>query len=326
MSNDQEFEIEEGRLEDIPVFVHSDLDDYGLDVYEYRIYGRLARRAGRNNIARESIANMAEGCKISERQTRYALKVLVALNLVSRHEKPNAPTRFRLLPRSAWAAKEQVESIRQIALTPNPEKKPLHRTPAQPAPLHRVQPPPALYAAEGSPMKVLPSTHVHPKERKSITSASADAPICPKCRNAGKYIGNGQTLALCLNCNERFVPFGGAFGDSPKGTRQKQYNLPDDEFTAIYREAYAIETKFNYIPDGGDVDQYAKMRRDRPRLTTDMFKQATANFFLSPRKRHRLKELCVDVAEFYNSAYDKYGNPTTTVGSSIQPRKPVIPG
>jgi len=175
-------------------------------------------------------------------------------------------------------------------------------------------------------MKVLPSTHVRPKERKSITSADADAPICPKCRNAGKYIGNGQTLALCLNCNERFVPFGESPKAPQKGTRQKQYNLPDDEFTTIYREAYAAETKFNYLPDGGDVDQYAKMRRDRPRLTIDMFKQATANFFLSPRKRHRLKELCVDVAEFYNSAYDKYGNPTTTVGSSIQPRKPVIPG
>lgn len=46
----------------IPIFVHSEIDDLELSTNAFRVYGHLARRAGRDNIAWPSYATIAEHC------------------------------------------------------------------------------------------------------------------------------------------------------------------------------------------------------------------------------------------------------------------------
>lgn len=96
----------------IRMFVPSDLDDYGLDPYEFRIYGRIARRAGRENEAWESIPKMARGCQMSESRARKALQLLEAAGLIKSIERPGYTTIRHLTPRQEWVAPEKLETIR----------------------------------------------------------------------------------------------------------------------------------------------------------------------------------------------------------------------
>lgn len=151
---------------DLPVFIHSELDDFGLDPFEFRVYARLVRRAGSGGTAYESVPNVAKATHMSQRKVRYALRVLCALGLVGLSESRTGDTSiYVVLDKVRWASRSEVARIRSEALEPDPEKKPKHKTPALDAappaphagvPLHHMQPPPAPGAAKGTPLKVLP--------------------------------------------------------------------------------------------------------------------------------------------------------------------------
>ncbi|MBW4638291.1 MAG: helix-turn-helix domain-containing protein [Gloeocapsa sp. UFS-A4-WI-NPMV-4B04] len=94
------------------IFVPSDLDDYGLNPYEFRIYGRIARRIGHDNEAWESIPKMARGCKMSESRARRALQLLEAVGLIESIERPGYATIRRLTPKQNWVTPEKLETIR----------------------------------------------------------------------------------------------------------------------------------------------------------------------------------------------------------------------
>jgi len=49
---------------ELSLFVRREIDDYGLDPYEFRIYARITRRSG-NGQAWESLAYMASACLMS---------------------------------------------------------------------------------------------------------------------------------------------------------------------------------------------------------------------------------------------------------------------
>lgn len=140
------------------MFIHSELDDLGLDPYEFRIYSRLVRRAGKHGVAHESVANMAEGCRMSERKARQALRVLEELGLVTRTERSGATTEYSLTHQRHWVRRpEQVDSgdtpARDAAPTPAPHAAP---------PRHDMPPTPAPGAAKGNPLKVIPLKEVEP--------------------------------------------------------------------------------------------------------------------------------------------------------------------
>lgn len=96
---------------DIGLFVPSEIDDYGLDPYEFRIYARLVRRAGRGD-AWESIPKMARACRMSESRARAALQLLEAAGLIASNERKGDTTIRRLNPKRYWAHPEQVDEIR----------------------------------------------------------------------------------------------------------------------------------------------------------------------------------------------------------------------
>ena len=57
------------------LFVRREIDNCGLDPYEFRIYARIIRRAG-NGEAWESLANIASACCIALSQARKTLRLL----------------------------------------------------------------------------------------------------------------------------------------------------------------------------------------------------------------------------------------------------------
>ena len=60
---------------ELSLFVRREIDDYGLDPYEIRIYARITRRAG-NDEAWESITSWACACRMSLSRARLTLQIL----------------------------------------------------------------------------------------------------------------------------------------------------------------------------------------------------------------------------------------------------------
>jgi len=59
----------------ICLFVRRDIDDYGLDPYEFRLYTRISRRAS-NGGAWESLYKMARACCMSLSRARKPMRLL----------------------------------------------------------------------------------------------------------------------------------------------------------------------------------------------------------------------------------------------------------
>ncbi|RCJ19228.1 hypothetical protein A6770_32215 [Nostoc minutum NIES-26] len=84
------------------IFVHKELDDFGLDPYSFRIYSRIVRRAGKGE-AFESNKNMAIGCRMSEAQVKRSLKTLATHGLIIKESRPGTTCIYRVAPRHNWS-------------------------------------------------------------------------------------------------------------------------------------------------------------------------------------------------------------------------------
>ncbi|WP_051482663.1 hypothetical protein [Synechocystis sp. PCC 7509] len=98
---------------ELSLFVRREIDDYGLDPYEFRIYARITRRAG-NGEAWESLANMASACCMSLGRARRALHLLKLAKLVKSIERPGYSTVYRLTPQHKWVAAECLQELREF--------------------------------------------------------------------------------------------------------------------------------------------------------------------------------------------------------------------
>lgn len=106
-------------------FIHSDLDEYGLDPYEFRVYGHIVRRTSSrlSGQAFASVKKMAESCKMSPRKVQYALKFLCEAGLLIRQEVPNKRTNtYQLAPVKQWAHKRELDAIRASIQTSKSQK------------------------------------------------------------------------------------------------------------------------------------------------------------------------------------------------------------
>jgi len=107
------------RRDDFPVFIHSELDDYGLTPIEFRVYSRLARRAGQYGKHSESVPNMAKEFDVSVRTIQRSLKLLVACALVARHIRPGKTDEYSLNPRSTWRNRMELRATRMEIIRPS---------------------------------------------------------------------------------------------------------------------------------------------------------------------------------------------------------------
>ena len=107
------------RRRDLPIFIHSELDDFGLSLEAFRVYAHLARRAGRDNAAHPSYASIGEACfrknypKASpatlRRKAIAAVKELLDAGLILRESRTSdqgdpATNHYYLTARSEWGS------------------------------------------------------------------------------------------------------------------------------------------------------------------------------------------------------------------------------
>lgn len=110
----------DGRT-DLPFMVHSELDDIGLDPYEFRVYSHIVRRSGPYGNGRfwESVDNAAAHCRMDVKTYRRSLANLVKMRVLSAEARSGATTVYTPTPKSDW----NIEGGR--ALLPLPHMVPL---------------------------------------------------------------------------------------------------------------------------------------------------------------------------------------------------------
>lgn len=111
-----EFRTKDNRK--LPIFIQSELDDYGLTCPEFRTYARIARRAGGDSKATESVPNMAEAFGVDASTVRRALKVLCLCRLISKHERPGWTPEYALEDQDKWRDKTELKAVRETVLHP----------------------------------------------------------------------------------------------------------------------------------------------------------------------------------------------------------------
>src|SRR5712692_1516447 len=83
-------------------FIPAALDDLGLDVYAFRVYCRIARRAGDGGTCFESIPKMAKALGLWQKTVTRAVKELRDRRLVKVEARSGRTSIITVLPSSAW--------------------------------------------------------------------------------------------------------------------------------------------------------------------------------------------------------------------------------
>lgn len=112
------------------MFVRSDLDEYGLDPYEFRVYGHITRRTGgrENGVAFSSVKKMADACGMSTRKLQYALKVLCHAGLLRKQKNSEYRTNtYRLNAPTAWLPKTELATIRKAVKEATADNPPIKK-------------------------------------------------------------------------------------------------------------------------------------------------------------------------------------------------------
>lgn len=85
-------------------FIPTWLDDYGLTPQEFRVYCRVARRAGKDGRCWESVTNIAEACRLCRNATLKALSTLTEVHkLLIKNKREGETDEYSLAPASDWA-------------------------------------------------------------------------------------------------------------------------------------------------------------------------------------------------------------------------------
>lgn len=101
MSEAQIFQANDGIN---AIFIHSSVDDAGLDPFEFRVLMHLSRRANRKGMAWPGVATIAETTRMSERKVRDALRALEERKMLVTSQAPGKGNRhqYELTAASEW--------------------------------------------------------------------------------------------------------------------------------------------------------------------------------------------------------------------------------
>lgn len=98
---------------DLGAIIPSFLDDYPLTPHEFRVYARIARRAGQDGNCYERNRNMGDAIGMDESTVRDAKAVLEAAHLVEVTKRPGRTDRIVLTPAVEWAEPKLVGALRE---------------------------------------------------------------------------------------------------------------------------------------------------------------------------------------------------------------------
>lgn len=101
------------RRQPVVVYFDIELDDMGLTPYEYRAYGRIARRAsGGRGRCSESLDAMATGCQMSRPTLIRAINGLIERKMVARESNPGYTSVYYLTDKSEWVGgKREIQGV-----------------------------------------------------------------------------------------------------------------------------------------------------------------------------------------------------------------------
>lgn len=93
------------------LFVRSDLDDYGLDPYEFRLISHISRRG----VCYAKLATIASFCKMSQRKAQDSLKILCKAGLLEKEvQGARKPAKYKVVHNSKlWKDKKLLSDIRK---------------------------------------------------------------------------------------------------------------------------------------------------------------------------------------------------------------------
>ncbi len=98
---------------DLGAFIPSFLDDFGLDVYQFRVYCRLARRAGAGGQCWESVNNIANACNMNRKTVMGAIASLLKFCLIRQTKRPGKSDLYQLTHHRHWIKSTSCERSAQ---------------------------------------------------------------------------------------------------------------------------------------------------------------------------------------------------------------------
>jgi hypothetical protein len=123
----------QSQLPERAMFVHSFLDEYGLSVYEFRVYAHVVRRTGSKpeGIYFASLKKTAKICCMSTRQLQYALKLLCSAKFLKKESRPGRTDIYRLTYPHEWVDASLISPLR-LAIKESKSRKATKDLPALP--------------------------------------------------------------------------------------------------------------------------------------------------------------------------------------------------
>lgn len=101
--------VQDTRDTDV-IFIHSSVDDAGLTVAEFRVYGHLARRAGANG-AYPGIDSMAKRCQLSRSSVIRSIQALEKRGMIRVKRVQGERNRYLLTRRTQWEEEPPVSEV-----------------------------------------------------------------------------------------------------------------------------------------------------------------------------------------------------------------------
>ena len=212
------------------LFVHSSLDDAGLDLPSFRILAHLARRADGNGIAFPSMKSVAKICRINKDTVAKKLRELVKAGWLRRVKRPGLSTGFVLQEpiRNEGISDKEGYPSKQDPPIRNEGSRVIRRE-----------------GSEGNPIKVIhegqESEQAQPTVADSGDSPISAARIAGRARKrAGRTIG---AVAAAWGAEARLPQISNL---SAKRAKAVATRLKDDFFAEHYQQAIAKIAKSTF--------------------------------------------------------------------------------
>lgn len=253
MSDDHRFI--DGR-DDLPFMIHRELDDIGLDPYEFRVYAHALRRAG-NTIGGgsfyESVPNAAKHCRMDARIYRRSIARLVEMGLLAARQRSGKTTEYFITPKSAWLVRPPEQPLTDESPLTDMSGVPLADMSG--VPLTDMSP-------EVRPLKGIP---LKGKALSASPSASADTAARRSTSSPKKEAAASASLTP--------LPFSATASASPTPPSPKQAGSKSRQVDSQLLDALVATYNEHRTSDKGSLPQ---VRVRSPKLTADLTKFATA--------------------------------------------------
>lgn len=98
-----------------PLFVHSAIDEYGLNLYEFRVLAHVVRRESQSRGCDAAQAKMAKVCGMSPRMVLEVLAVLCEAQILRKEKSADGrrTNSYKLNPASKWKHPSELDEIRK---------------------------------------------------------------------------------------------------------------------------------------------------------------------------------------------------------------------